>query len=207
MDPDARHTRKSPEAGRDGYRAHVAADPQTGIITDEKLTKAAGQDNADPAVAAEFLAAETAATATADEPGHDDAGHDDASHRLAWYGDSAYGTGDLRDAIEKAGHLAVVKPKPVQPAIPGGFTLDDFTVNDDQTLTCPAGHTRPMTAHRNVIFGALCRDCPLRAACTTSKTGRTLQLHEHDDLLRAAGSRAGSQAGSEAHAQPGAWTG
>jgi Transposase DDE domain/Transposase domain (DUF772) len=209
VDPDARHTRKSPEARRDGYRAHVAADPQTGIITDEKLTKAAGQENCDPAVAAEFLAAETAGTATADEPGHDEPGHDEpghdepghdepghdeGGHRLAWYGDSAYGTGDLRDAIEKAGHRAVIKPKPVQPAIPGGFTVDDFTVNDDQTLTCPAGHTRPMTAHRNVIFGALCRDCPLRAACTTSKTGRTLQLHEHDDLLRAA--RAGWAASS-----------
>jgi len=173
VDPDARHTRKSPEARRDGYRAHVAADPQTGIITDEKLTKAAGQKNSDPAVAAEFLA-------------HETAGHDGGGGRLAWYGDSAYGTGDLRDAVEKAGHRAVIKPKPVQPAIPGGFTLDDFTVNDDQTLTCPAGHTRPMTAHRNVIFGALCRDCPLRAACTTSKTGRTLQVHEHDALLRAA---------------------
>ena len=60
VDPEARHTRKSPEARRDGYRAHVAADPQTGIITDEKLTGAAGQDNSDPAVAAEFLAAEVA---------------------------------------------------------------------------------------------------------------------------------------------------
>src|SRR6266704_1892254 len=57
VDPDARHTRKSPEARRDGYRAHVAACPQTGIITDEKLTKAAGTENSDPAVAEEFLAA------------------------------------------------------------------------------------------------------------------------------------------------------
>src|SRR5438132_10021259 len=48
VDPDARHTRKSPEARRDGYRAHVAADPETGIITDEKLTKAAGTENSDP---------------------------------------------------------------------------------------------------------------------------------------------------------------
>ena len=31
-----------PEARRDGYRAHVAADPETGIITDEELTMAAG---------------------------------------------------------------------------------------------------------------------------------------------------------------------
>jgi hypothetical protein len=29
-DPEARHTRKSPEARRDGYRAHVAADPGPG---------------------------------------------------------------------------------------------------------------------------------------------------------------------------------
>jgi hypothetical protein len=28
----------------------------------------------------------------------------------SWYGDSAYGTGDLRDAIGKAGHQAVIKP-------------------------------------------------------------------------------------------------
>ncbi|MGH4009699.1 MAG: transposase [Pseudonocardiaceae bacterium] len=37
-----------------------------------------------------------------------------------------------------------------------------------------------------MTFGALCRDCPLRAACTTAKTGRTMVLHERDDLLRAA---------------------
>ena len=33
VDPEARHTRKSPEARRDGYRAHLAAEPETGIIT------------------------------------------------------------------------------------------------------------------------------------------------------------------------------
>ena len=37
-----------------------------------------------------------------------------------------------------------------------------------------------------MIFGAACRGCPLRAYCTTSKTGRALILHEHDALLRAA---------------------
>jgi len=42
VDPDARHTRKSPESRRDGYRAHLAAEPETGIITDEELTRAAG---------------------------------------------------------------------------------------------------------------------------------------------------------------------
>jgi hypothetical protein len=51
VDPDARHGPQIPRSRRDGYRAHVAADPQTGIITDEKLTGAAGQDNGDPAAA------------------------------------------------------------------------------------------------------------------------------------------------------------
>ena len=74
VDPEARHTRKSPEARRDGYRAHVAADPETGIITDEKLTGAAGQENSDAAVAAEFVAAEAGAAGHDGDRDQDDAG-------------------------------------------------------------------------------------------------------------------------------------
>ncbi|HEV2536126.1 MAG TPA: IS1182 family transposase [Streptosporangiaceae bacterium] len=189
-DPDARHTRKSQHARRDGYRAHVAADPQTGIITDEKLTKAAGQQNGDPAVAEEFLAGEAAqgGSAAAAEPPAT-ARDDDGTSRepLAWYGDTAYGTGDLRDAIGAAGHRAVIKPKPVQPAVPGGFTADDFTVDEQAgTVTCPAGITRTIPPGRHVVFGAACRDCPLRPRCTTSKSGRALSLTPHDQLLRSA---------------------
>ncbi len=126
VDPDARHTRKSPHARRDGFRAHVAACPQTGIITDEKLTRASGEDNSDSAVAGEFLAA---AAGQDDDPGPGGApgtagsGDRGGSGRepLAWYGDTAYGTGDLRDAIGTAGDQAVIKPKPLQPAVPGGL--------------------------------------------------------------------------------------
>jgi hypothetical protein len=176
VDPQARHTRKSPEARRDGYRARVAADPETGIITDEKLTGAAGTANSDAAVAAEFVVAGGGAD-------H----HDNASGQLAWYGDSAYGTGDLRAAIATAGHRAVIKPWPLLPAVAGGFTADDFTVDAAaRTVTCPAGITRHLTAKNAVIFGTACRDCPLRERCTTAKGGRTLHLHEHDGLLRAA---------------------
>lgn len=178
VDPEARHTRKSGETRRDGYRAHVAADPDTGIITDEKLTRAAGQENSDPAVAEEFV----------------DAGSG-SGDPLAWYGDSAYGTGDLRGAIEKAGHQAVIKPRPVRPAVQGGFTVDDFTVSEERgTVTCPAGHTVALSRTRVATFGALCRHCPLRQRCTTRKAGRHLALHPRDDLLRAA--RAGWTASS-----------
>jgi hypothetical protein len=186
VDSDARHTRKSPEARRDGYRAHVAADPETGIITDEKLTKAAGQDNSDPAVAEEFLAAEAASDGASPGAGSD-GDNGGGGDPLAWYGDSAYGTGDLRDAIQKAGHQAVIKPKPLRPAVEGGFTVDDFTVSEERgTVTCPAGNTVTLSRTRVATFGALCRDCPLRQQCTTCKTGRKLVLHARDDLLRAA---------------------
>jgi len=189
VDPEARHTRKSPEARRDGYRAHLAADPETGIITGEKLTRAAGTENSDPAVAEEFLAAGAAGDggqegASSGSGGDNGGGGGD---RLAWYGDSAYGTGDLRDAIEKAGHQAVIKPKPLRPAVEGGFTIDDFTVDEQAGMvTCPAGHTVALSRTRVATFGVLCRGCPLRAQCTTCKTGRKLVLHERDDLLRAA---------------------
>jgi hypothetical protein len=170
VDPEARHTRKSAEARRDGYRAHVAACPETGIITGAQLTRAAGRDNSDAAVAARFLADQAA-----------------AGERCEWYGDTAYGTGDLRAAIGQAGHAAVIKPGPLQRPVEGGFTLDDFAVDEAAgTVICPAGITRPVTACRSVTFGAACRGCPLRARCTTSKSGRTLILHEHDALLRAA---------------------
>jgi DDE family transposase/transposase-like protein DUF772 len=179
-DPEARHTRKSPEARRDGYRAHVAAGPGTGIITDEKLTGAAGAENSDAAVAAEFVTAEAAADDARDD-GNAGGG------QLTWYGDSAYGTGDLRAAIAGAGHRAVIRPWRLLPAVEGGFTADDFTVDAATgTVTCPAGITRRLTAKNAVIFGAACRDCPLRQQCTTAKAGRTLHLHEHDGLLRAA---------------------
>jgi hypothetical protein len=167
VDPDARHTRKSPEARRDGYRAHVAAEPETGLITDEELTKAAGEQNADAAVAGQMIAREAEAARV--------------------YGDSAYGTGDLRAALAGGGHAAVIKPGPLRPAVEGGFTIDDFTVDEAAGLvTCPAGLARPISARRYVTFGAGCTGCPLRARCTTAKTGRTLQLHPHDAVLRAA---------------------
>jgi hypothetical protein len=57
-DPEARHTRKSPEARRDGYRAHVSAEPATGLVTDEQLTRASGPENSDAAVAAQMIARE-----------------------------------------------------------------------------------------------------------------------------------------------------
>jgi hypothetical protein len=74
---------------------------------------------------------------------------------------------------------------PLRPAVAGGLTLDDFTVDEHAgVVTCPVGLTRSITPRRYVTFGAACHSCPLRERCTTSRTGRTLTLHPHDQLLR-----------------------
>ena len=44
--------------------------------------------------------------------------------------DSAYGTGELLAAAADGGHTAIIKPWPLRPAVDGGFTLDDFTVDE-----------------------------------------------------------------------------
>ena len=179
--PDARHTRKSSEGRRDGYRAHVAAEPETGIITCEELTRASGAENSDPAVAERFLAAEPTPATPDPQPLP-------TAMPGSWSGMAIrpMAPGDLRDAIATAGHLAVIKPKPLQPAVVGGFTVDDFTVDRQAgTVGCPGGHARPISATGVATFGALCRTCPLRQQCTASKTGRKIVLHGHD-LLRQA---------------------
>lgn len=171
VDPQARHAHKTRSRRQDGYTAHVMVEPDTGIVTDTALTPAAGPDHSDAAVGIDLLA-----------------GEPDPVEVLA---DSAYGTGQMLDAVEQTGHTPIIKPWPLRPAVPGGFTLDDFTVDEDTaTVTCPNGLTARITGTRKVTFGARCRNCPLRTRCTTSARGRKLTLHEHDRLQRAHRQRA-----------------
>ena len=174
VDTEARHTRKSRSSRRDGFRGHVAAEPETGLVTDCEMTMAAGEGSTD---------AENGVTLACRDRFADDG--------LEVYGDSAAGTGEARAAYRDAGHGTVIKPVPLRPAVPGGFTADDFAVDEQAgTVTCPAGVTRTMSARRNAIFGAACAGCPLRDRCTAAKDGRTMSIHPHEGLLRAARAQA-----------------
>lgn len=167
VDPDTRHVHKSWSQRQDGFKAHLVVEPDTGIIIDCALTKAAGADNHEPAVGLALLA-----------------GEDDPVTVLA---DSAYGTGEFRTALAEHGHIDRVKPAPVPRAIPDGFTVDDFTVDHAAgTATCPNGLTRTITRSGWAIFGAACAGCPLRARCTRSRTGKYLNIGPHDARQRAA---------------------
>ena len=167
VDPDTRHVHKTVHHRQDGFKAHVAIEPDTGIVTDCALRQASGTDNHEAVVGVEVL--------TGEDPG------------LEVLGDSAYGTAEARVALADAGHGAVIKPIPQRTVIEGGFTRDDFLVDEAAgTVACPAGHTVAITRSRGAEFGIRCRDCPLRDRCTTSKRGRKLTLHEHDSALFAA---------------------
>ena len=187
VDREARHTRKSKSKRRDGFRGHVAAEPETGLITECEMTMAAGEGSTD---------AENGVTMTARDRfrgARDSAGTKDAQAGggLEVYGDSAYGSGEARAAYRDAGHDTVIKPGPLRLAVPGGFTVDDFTIDEERrTVTCPAGVTRRISAARTVTFGAVCADCPLRQRCTTAKDGRSMTIHPHEGLLRAARAQA-----------------
>ncbi|MCA1846315.1 MAG: IS1182 family transposase [Actinobacteria bacterium] len=164
VDPETRHMHKSRSSYRDGYKAHIAVEPATGIVTAAALTPANAGDG--PAGVA-MLAAE--------EPG------------LEVLADSAYGSGEVRTALAEAKHHAVIKPIPLRSAVPGGFSIDDFTIDTAAgVVTCPRGLTAPITEGGSAVFGARCRGCPLRDRCTRSKKGRTIRLHPHHDLLAAA---------------------
>jgi hypothetical protein len=106
-------------------------------------------------------------------------------------GDSAYGAGQTRAALTKAGHQQTIKPLPLTAPTPGGFTKHDFTIDQQAgTVVCPAGYQTPITASGQASFGRRCARCPLRQRCTTATGGRTIQVHPHEDELRAARRRA-----------------
>ncbi len=157
---------------RTGYKGHIAAEPDTRLITAAKLTKAAGAGSGDAEVGGELIAADDSLDGPADV-----------------LGDSAYGSGQLLSDLAAAGHEAVIKPKPVStpPGLLEAFTADDFTVDHDtQTVTCPNG-ARASFANkaRKAKFGSTCSACPFRSRCTTSPRGRTVGNGIHDRCARA----------------------
>jgi IS5 family transposase len=164
VDPESRHVHKTVHDYRDGYKGHVAVEPETGIITATALTPG---NTPDHKTGLELLATEAAPVEV-----------------LA---DSAYGAGELRAKLNARGHTATIKPLPIRPAVAGGFTVDDFAVDvEASAVTCPAGNTVRLTRKLNATFGALCTRCPLRSRCTNAKDGRKLALSTYDVELRAA---------------------
>jgi hypothetical protein len=164
VDPQARHTRKTSAHKRDGYKGHIATEPETGLVTECALTAATAPDGP---TGVELLAGE--------QPG------------LEVLGDTHYGAGQTRAALRAAGHAQTIKPIPLPSSVPGGFTVHDFRIDQQAgTVRCPANYTAPITSSGQASFARWCQRCPLRGRCTSAKRGRTIQVHPHEDELRAA---------------------
>ena len=204
VDPQARHGHKTSARGFDGYKGHLAADPDSEIITATTVT-AANSGDADPA---EQLLAEDLP-----EPGPD--GSDDtdgdgcggvagvvnepddapadadtesvAAQQLAVYGDAAYGAGPLLARLENAGARIMTKVQP-PPALGGRFAKDRFTIDlAADTVTCPGQVSVAIRPVKNgggvAAFGTASAGCPLGAQCTTSPAGRTITISAYEPQL------------------------
>jgi len=176
VDTEARHGHKSAHRRFDGYKTHLAADPESEIITEVTATPANAHDHdAVDELVAEVLD-EIDDTATGTEP--------------TVVGDAAYGDGATRAKLRAAGVEVMAKLAPVRNTT-GGFSKDRFSVDTEAgTVTCPAGQTVAITSSRagggKASFGKLCATCPLRTSCTSARRGRSIVIHPHEDELAVA---------------------
>jgi IS5 family transposase len=161
VDPESRHVHKTTSNYRDGFKAHIGIEPDTGLITGCELT--AGNVG-DAQAAPGLLAGES-------EP-------------VEVLGDSGYGSGEFRQHLKDHDHTATIKPIALHATIADGFTIDDFTIDlDTMTATCPNSVTVTISRLRYATFGAKCQGCPMRARCTKSRHGRHLKIHPYHDCL------------------------
>ena len=164
VDPDARHGHKTSARGFDGYKGHVAVDPDSELIVATTVTAGnVGDGQAVETLLADDLSSgeeppAAKSRAVSEEP-------------LSVYGDSAYGAGSVLDTLEHADAEIMCKVQP--PSAPAGrYAKDAFQIDlDAGTVTCPAGQTaslRPIKDGHIAHFAGACARCPLAERCTTS---------------------------------------
>lgn len=198
VDPEARHGHKTNAKGFDGYKAHVAVDPDSEVITATAVTVA----NAGDASVAEELLADCLPPSSAEgDEAASDASDAAEEEQAVVYGDSAYGTGELLARLEEAGVTPMVKVQ--APSAPAGhFPKDRFLIDlEAHTVTCPGELTVPLRPIKaggaQARFGRACSTCPLAPQCTTSPNGRVITIGPHEPELARARERQGDPAWAE----------
>jgi hypothetical protein len=187
VDPDTRHGHKTAARGFDGYKGHVAIDPDSEIITATTVTPG---NTGDAAVAADLITDLNRHTAGDHTAG---TGRGGAQQPPTVYGDNAYGTGGFHDHLRESGIRSRCKTQ--APNAPGGrFGKDRFAIDlTARTVGCPGGASAPLRPAADgggmAYFGAACAACPLRAQCTTAAGGRTITIGPHEATLAAARAR------------------
>jgi hypothetical protein len=213
VDPDARHGHKTAARGFDGYKGHIAIDPDSEIVTATTVTAGnVGDGSVADELVADVLGAQTTSPndvppspATPSAPtdpaigassGEETTPSLQAQGPVEIYGDASYGTSEFVEKIECAGAEANVKVQ--APAAPAGkFAKDAFDVDlTSNTVRCPAGvlvvirlPTAGSDGLRLANFGVRCNSCELRSQCTDGKDGRTIRVHPQEATLQRARAR------------------
>jgi Transposase DDE domain len=162
-DAQMRHGRKTKSVRIDGYKRHVLTDLDTELVPSVGVTAA---NVAEAEVADQIKADLDAQQRTLEELDID----------------RAYLSSSLvRDRPDDL--VIFCKAFPVRNG--PRFAKPAFTLDFDQgLLTCPNGVAMPFTPGGKVQFPAqACQSCPLRAQCTTSTRGRSVQVHPDERLL------------------------
>jgi hypothetical protein len=205
VDPEARHGHKTQARGFDGYKGHIAIDPDSEIITmagvtaanvgDGSVAKDLLQDVIPVAAERADAAASTEQTSTAGlrEPAGavpeaaSPEGVVAASEPVEVYGDASYGSAEVLTHLEQGGAVPNVKVQSAA-APDGHFTKDAFRIDlDNDTVTCPAGRLVQIRRREDgsgvASFGPACKACPMASSCTDAKAGRDIRLHKDERLL------------------------
>jgi len=185
VDPQARHGHKTSAHSFDGFKGHVAIDPDSEIIT--KTTVTAG--NVGDASVAEELIEDLLVTTSNESDG--DSPREQGSASV--YGDAAYGTGAVQSRLHDAGVDSKCKTQPPS-AKNGLFAKDRFTIDlEHDTVTCPADVTVTIRRLRDgegiAKFATHCSACPLVTQCTTSGLGRKVRVGVNEASLARARAR------------------
>ena len=205
-DPEMRHGRKSAASRWDGVKLQVAEEPGSELITAVEVTDASAGDGKSLIPMVEGVEQHLPVQV------------------VGVTGDTAYGDAENRAECAKRG-IELVAPfaRPTDPAVDkSAFVLDEA----EGTLTCPGGQTvgdpRPIKDPqgrpvRQFVFArTVCAPCPFFARCVRPRKGResaeglpseterrnigrTVTLHYHETMLRAARERQATAEFDEAY--------
>ena len=161
VDTETRHGHKTAARSFDGYKGHVAVDPDSEIIVQTEVTPG----NTGDAEVTDTLLADVLSNAP----------EQNSAAGVEAYGDASYGTADNVEKLEAAGIEANVKVQSPS-AAKGKYSKEHFDVDTtNKTVRCPAGHVAEIAPSKDgggsAEFGSRCAGCPLRQRCTESKDG------------------------------------
>lgn len=174
-DPDARYGHFPDGKNRPGYKQHVIVDERSRVVVGMVVTPADRYEGKQ----VEDLVDE--ATARLGKP------------PAVVCGDTAYGSGHNRAALEDQGVRLISPPKPITFVKGDNYTVEDFQYDEkEDEFICPAGarlrrETGKAGRPDQRRYGAsrrVCRVCSLKGRCTTSSCRHIKVGENHGALVR-----------------------